>query len=308
MKFKSLLTAIAPMALLFTSCLKSHNSELLDDKGSIVTAIADVGPNNGERVVTLNALPATETLDFITLRVYAPGNAKPSGPVHVKLATTAASGYDPLPVSGYSLQLDYDIPAGTNELVVPITLVKPSLDLSKNYGIQVSIASVSQGVIAENDKTMVVAFAIKNAYDGVYSLRFKHTGWLAYGIADGVPGTYPLDISVVTAGSASVTIDAGPPFYDLLPGFTGDAVNITGATAFGATTPKFIFDPVTNALTNVINTTPDDGRGRFLLPNPAVTTSRYDPSTKKIYASFIMTQIGRPNQIFYDTLTYLRPR
>src|SRR5436853_3839545 len=113
MKLKSLLTAIAPMAVLFTSCLKSHNSvDVINDNGSIVTAIADVGPTGGSSVITVNAAPATEAIDLLTLRVYSPRGVKPSGPVHVKLAITNASGYDQMPASGYSLPLEYDIPAG----------------------------------------------------------------------------------------------------------------------------------------------------------------------------------------------------
>src|SRR5512138_1893978 len=151
MKLRFLIAVAAPVTMLLTSCLKSHSStDVINDNGSIVTVIADVGPNGGSKVVAVNTLPATESIDFITLRVYSPRDAKPNGPVHVRLAVTNASGYDQMPASGYSLPLEYDIPVGTNELVVPIVLNKNSLDLTKNYGIQVSIASVSQGVIAEN--------------------------------------------------------------------------------------------------------------------------------------------------------------
>src|SRR5258705_2962731 len=139
MKLRSLIIVAMTGTMVFTSCLKSHNTtDLLDDNGSIVTAIADVGPRGGTNVITVTATPVIETVDFITLRVYAPGNNKPSGPVHVKLAVTAASGYDQIPASGYSLPLEYNVPVGTTGLTIPITLNKNSLDLTKNYGIQIS--------------------------------------------------------------------------------------------------------------------------------------------------------------------------
>src|ERR1700752_2614973 len=129
MKIKFLMIAGATIMLLLSSCLKSHNStDVLNDNGSIATVIADVGVNGGSKVVAVNALPATEAIDFITLKVYSPRGTKPSGNVHVKLAVTNAAGYDPFPSSGYTFPLEYDIPA-SGELTVPITLNKNSLDL-----------------------------------------------------------------------------------------------------------------------------------------------------------------------------------
>ncbi|MBL0334798.1 MAG: hypothetical protein IPP73_05640 [Chitinophagaceae bacterium] len=64
-------------------------------------------------------------------------------------------------------------------------------------------------------------------------------------------------------------------------------------------------------LVNVSNDIPDDGRGRAFRLNTAFTSptdSRYDPATKKIYAAYIMSQNGRPDQFIYDTLTYRGPR
>jgi hypothetical protein len=128
----------------------------------------------------------------------------------------------------------------------------------------------------------------------------------------GVTADYPVDsdgmgIDMLTAGPNSNTIFNHYRGDDLLPAF---AVTATGLspTAFGATSPKFTFDDATNKLIKVENIIPDDGRGRTLLLNPAITDSRYDPATKTIYAAFIMTQNGRPNQFFYDTLTYIGPR
>ena len=81
-----------------------------------------------------------------------------------------------------------------------------------------------------------------------------------------------------------------------------------GIVTFGATSPRFIFDPSTNALVNVVNTTPDDGRGRVFTIDPAVTDSRYDPDTKTIYAAYLFKQNSRPDQHIYDTLNYVGPR
>jgi hypothetical protein len=68
------------------------------------------------------------------------------------------------------------------------------------------------------------------------------------------------------------------------------------------------FDLATDKLLSVTNTTPDDGRGRAFEMNPAVTTSRYDPATKTIYAAYFLKQTGRPNLAIYDTLVYVKER
>jgi hypothetical protein len=68
------------------------------------------------------------------------------------------------------------------------------------------------------------------------------------------------------------------------------------------------FDPATDKMSSVINTTPDDGRGRTFRLNPAVTNSRYDPGTRKIYAAYLMTQNGRPDQEIYMEFSYIGPR
>ena len=153
-----------------------------------------------------------------------------------------------------------------------------------------------------------MAFSIKNKYDGVYKLKVKTVGWAAYGIADGVSGTYTGYFNIITKGENSVTSYSTYRGDDLLAALTGGVGFTSGYTAFGAIAPLFIFNNTTNKLTDVQNTYADDGRGRKLELNPAITDSRFDPATKTIYAAFIMKQTGRVNQYFYDTLTYVKAR
>jgi len=195
------------------------------------------------------------------------------------------------------------IPADQNEAYIPIKIFTDKVSLTQENMLAITMTDASGEVIASNFKNIVFPIGVKNKWDGVYSLRKKQLGWAAYGIDDGGVYDYPSvggkSIGLVTAGATSVSIYN---YYrggdNLLPGFTTGG----GATAFGAATPKFTFDAATNALTSVVNTTPDDGRGRFILLNPAVTNSRYDPATKTIYAAYILKQNGRPDMQIYDTL------
>ena len=138
-------------------------------------------------------------------------------------------------------------------------------------------------------------------------MRIRTVGWSAYGISDNLVGTWPSNgdgtsIFMITSGANTVDIwdEWGFGTYIQNAFTTGNA----GATGFGATSPRFVFDLATDKLLDVFNTTPNDGRDRRFTLNPAVTDSRYDPATKIIYAAYRMHQIGRPDQFIYDTLTY----
>jgi hypothetical protein len=199
------------------------------------------------------------------------------------------------------------IPAGSDEAQLKIRVDKSSLSLTESYAVGLIINS-SDATVNSNANKIVLNFSIKNKYDGVYDLRVKTVGWGAYTILDGITKDYPqtgdgLCIGLVTAGPSDVTFYNYVLESDLLPAFS-----TTGPTQFGATTPKFTFDPNTNRLLNVQNTSPDDGRGRKLSINPLVTDSRFDPATKTVYAAFIMKQNGRPDQYIYDTLTFTGDR
>lgn len=215
--------------------------------------------------------------------------------------------YKELNADGYSIPtLKVTIPADGNEAYIPIKIFTDKVSLTQANMLAFKISDASGETIASNFQKIVFPIGVKNKWDGVYNLKIQQTGWGAYGIADGPTSyTYPNSggkvLGLVTAGANSVS------FYNyyrngdnLLPGF--DAAG--GATAFGATTPRITFDPATDKIVSIVNTTPDDGRGRVLLLNPAVTDSRYDPVTKKIYLSLILKQNGRPDMIMNDTLTY----
>jgi Domain of unknown function (DUF1735) len=163
-------------------------------------------------------------------------------------------------------------------------------------------------IISGNLNKAIAAIGPKNKYDGLYNMDIMTTGWAAFGISDGVPGTWPSSngksIGLITSGANSVAIFDFAVFGSRIQNaFTAAG----GFTGFGATAPQLTFDPNTNALVNVNNLDPDDGRGRAFHLNPA-DSSRYDPATGTIYAAYIMVQNGRPNQFIYDTLTYTGPR
>lgn len=222
------------------------------------------------------------------------------------------AGLTVLPTGSYSINtLTPVISAGhtsCDSLVITFNN-SAALDPALTYGIGLNIKSADNGYqVAANQRTMVIAFSIKNRFDGVYNLRMRLTGWAAYDIADGASGAFPGEIRLLTASGNSATMYSTARSSDLQPGFTGGTGFINGATSFGAAAPQYVFDLTTNKLTDVLNTQPDDGRGRGFALNPAVTDSRFDPATRTIYAAYYMKQNGRPNMYIYDTLTFVRER
>jgi hypothetical protein len=81
-------------------------------------------------------------------------------------------------------------------------------------------------------------------------------------------------------------------------------INPFPVTGIGGFFPHFIINPGTNIITDVHNIFPDDGRGRKAFLDTGFI-SRYDAVAKTYYLHYFMTQNGRPDLIFHDTLTAL---
>ncbi len=235
-----------------------------------------------------------------------------SSPVTVNLATddalvTADPDLTLMPAGSYTVNsLNVAIPAGeiTSD-AVKITIPDATvLDPSKKYGIGFKITSADQGyVVAKNLSSVVIAFTIKNKYDGKYNLNMTSVGWGAYSIADGENCDYPPDFDLITDGPTSLTIFNNSRGDNLQPGFTPGC----GPTAFGAASPKYTFD-ANDKLVSVVNIIPDDGRGRAFQVAPLAGSNYFDPATKTIYMNYIMKQNGRPDQTLTLTWTYIGPR
>lgn len=213
------------------------------------------------------------------------------------------------------------IARGTNVGYLRIK-INPSVFLGGDWAFGYRIASVDKPgyVISRNNLGGVAVVAIKNKYDGSYRLTLRANGWEAPSIGiSGVKGAYPGFYTMETSSVTSVDGNSYRGDY-LLPAFTGDLTTLGGPTAFGATTPRFTFDPNTNKLISVTNSTPPDSRNRILTilntaPDPSlnifpsgVTINSWDPATGNIYAYFKLSQTGRPDLLYQAIYTYVGPR
>lgn len=307
---------IIAVSLSITSCLKDKeydNGQIQSSQGSVIKAIGiGLTVSNPTNFLALYLNPsATDTiinLIPVTLASQQPATQD----LHITLVATDSlvNNYNNNNGTDYIVPTQYTvvnpggvviIPKGSYTGYLQVKFV-PNTFIGTDYAVGFTISKIAEsGYVLSNLLTGVVAIGIINQYDGYYSLQIKTTGWSAYHISDGPSKTWPTNILFATAGGSSniiTTQEAGTAQV----AFTA-AGPVTG---FGATKPLFTFD-ASNHLT-VTNLIPDDGRGRTFIPNPAVTDSRYDPATKTIYAAYIMTQNGRPQQFIYDTLVYVSHR
>lgn len=303
---------------LFSGCLKDKEYDEgragnKPDKNSKIVEIE--GPQNGIYNVDLIATNTDTTIaNFVTVRLASNEPADKDIQVTFTVNSALVADYNTknatnfaVPVAGlYSIpSLTVTIPKGERQGYLKLTTRAANL-LGTEYALGIQLASVSDpGIkLSGNFNKQIIAFAIRNKYDGVYSMTIKLKGWGAYSIADDdIVRNFPRNIQLITGTASSVTFYDGNGSGALQPGFTSSG----GTTAFGAASPQYTFD-ASNKLMNVNNTTPDDGRGRAFRLNTTVTDSRYDPLTKKIHAAYLMSQNGRPDQEIYIVFTYVGPR
>lgn len=321
-KYKSIVGIFLGLSISITSCLKETTKPPLYgwDTPNVISFQDNGGVSGGGAGYGSTTTPypsynfsfklKNDTAGFDAIIIYGPKGPAPQDiTINVAVDTAALNAFNaangtPYVVpdnSTYSFPSSVVLPKGQSQAYVHVTIkTSPAFDFSASYALPLKITSASTGTVSPNMGSEINIFGVENMYDGAYTLKLQTTGWGSFGISDGDPGTFSVPVDMVTAGANSVS------FYSSASGANMPALTAgnAGATGFGATTPQITFDPATNKIVSVINTTADDGRGRTLYLNPAITDSRYDPSSKTIYAAYIMTQKGRPLQYVYDTLIY----
>jgi len=303
-------------ALTFTACNKVDINQGITNNEKTIVKLPQAA--NEINIISLNAAPGTITIPVLEVRRDVISEADLNTTQIVKIAPNpdAITAYNAAHSANLSTFTNYTLDPstpydGANWVVtfgpgdfvkyINISLDPSTLDFSKRNGLAFKVADAGTSPISVDLNAALIEVAAKNKYDGVYALRIRTVGWAAYGIADDETGNYPGNYLLISSGATSLKTLTTYRGDNLLPAATTGQASYT---AFGATSPQFVFDGATNKLVSVSNIIPPDSRNRMLKINPAITDSRWDPATKKAYLAFIMSQNGRPDQFFYDTLTY----
>jgi hypothetical protein len=311
-KINKILIGALMLVVIFSldSCLK--NSKYYTDFASVGASVdlpLAAANNNSPVAFAYDASITSVSIPFY-INLASPKTLGTPVTATFALDTAFFNSYNDANGDTYSLMPDsvYTIINGWDRTIAPghrldsmyVKFDFTKMDLSQSYILPITIKSAS--VPIEQWNHLMINPSVKNKYDGNYNLQISTVGWGAYGIADGGSNNWG-PISLVTSGGSSVIFNGA--------GTGGGQVAFAAdgsGTYFGATEPQFTFDPVTNKLISVKNLAAPDSRNRAFQINPAVTDSRFDPDTHKVYLAYIMTQNTRPPQYIYDTLTYVGPR
>jgi len=269
--------ALASLLLVLgIGCLKDDDFE--DQQyGLQVPNLAGVSfPQKLQSPVTIGIIAQAASQEVTGPLLSLDGSTPPSSPVTVTLelddALATAEGLELMPAGSFSVNsLTVTIPAGAIKsdavkIIVPNALI---LDPTKKYGVGFKINSVDQGyTVAKNLSTMVIAFAIKNKYEGSYHA----TGFLYHPSA---ARDIDEDKEVLTVNETTSQV------------FLGDL----GGAGYIA---WFNVDPATNAIT--ITPAPGAAGGSYTMftsglptsnpgytaqwPGSATCDNTYDPATK----------------------------
>ncbi|MDQ2721373.1 MAG: DUF1735 domain-containing protein [Bacteroidota bacterium] len=325
---KLFIMSVMLLIIIASGCLKDKaydNGDIQSGHGSTVKVIA-IGTNVSSQAnfvsLAFNTSSTDTTINLIPVTL---GSTQPAQQdIHVTLVqdTSLITNYNDSNGTNYTVPTMFTltnpggvviIPKGSYVGYLQIKFVPNDFINGAPYAVGYTIKSVAESgyTISGNLQHGIAAIGIKNKYDGNYGLVIKTIGWENYGVSDNLPGTWPVNangtsIGMVTSGANSVKLLDYVAFgtFIQIAFTTGNA----GKTGFGNTAPKFTFDPTSNMLTDVSNDVVPDARNRAFHLNPAITDSRYDPTSQTIYAAYIMTQNGRPDQQIYDTLSYLGVR
>jgi len=324
-KITSFLTIVAVLMVVAMGCLKDKDFEAQRYGLQIaeVKAVAFPGAVSSPLSFGLDVSASTQVINdllYLTLEI----NGVAETDVVVTLTNTtgtalsgdiaaynAANGTNVqvLPSAIWSVPLTVTIPAGSKNIMIPITVTNTTgLNPNLSYGIGLTIANATAGYqVAANMKKILVIFSVKNAYDGKYTLRGQFFHPTA---APGYP-TFTASVEMITTGPSSVKMYF-PPFA----GFYHPWAQTTGGplTAFALQEPEYTVNSATNAIT-VQNTAPGAvtfytmGKGY----NNAGYNSRWDPATKTMYANFGYNMVGdnfdaSMSRMWIDTLIRTGPR
>lgn len=308
------ITAIAGVSLLltFSSCLK--NSKYYVDLSAVGASIdMPLAAANSNSPITLTFTPAdTPSHFYVYVNVASPQKLGKAINATLGLDTAYMDQYNANNGTDFELLPDSDYTLSTMSLTVPahqrladatLTIFTNKIDASHNYVLPLTIVKADLPI--ENWNHEMINVVVKNMWDGVYSyhgtVMDPNRPQLSNNFTSFAGST---EVDLVTSGTSSDV--------QFWPGAQANAIPLwntssSGASYYGSCAPNYTFDPNTNLITSIKNSYINPSNGRTLSLNSA-DVSRYDPSSKTVYASFIMNQPGLQPVYIHDTLVYEHSR
>jgi hypothetical protein len=307
MRKLSLFTSVVFLLFTMAGCLK--DKRFGDNEFGITTtdikgvALTQASASPVVKGITGSAAPVVVDGPLLTLETSYAATSDVGVTLAYDQTLVTAAGLTPLPAGTFSTStLTPVIATGSKSLSNLKITVNNSNVLNPNliYGIGYKIAGVSGAGFqaAGNMKTVVIAFAIKNKYDGIYRLQGYHNR---------VPYTFPYDteIHMVTVGPSSVIFYWPEPGVEANGHPIGVGANNSLSWYGGGIAPVVVFDQGTDLVTNVYNN-PPNATPITMFTGAGSRLSKYNAATKAITVDWHYN--NNPLRAFFDDLTYISPR
>jgi Domain of unknown function (DUF1735)/Domain of unknown function (DUF4361) len=219
-KYKFLGALLLTVALAVSSCVKNNGyADTINDSNKFIAEISEAGAEDINSLA-LNAVPVQE--DVVLCEVRIGSKVVPNKAFTIKLKNTPtliteyntanSTSYVDMPASAFTGSYDIVIPAGKRAANMVIKINKAGLDLSKEYAIGLTVASVDGGAtISSTAKNLVVGFLIKNQYDGDYAssgtrYNFNSSADAPNNYVSTAPWSF--DTHVATVGATTCAVQA----------------------------------------------------------------------------------------------------
>jgi hypothetical protein len=240
--------------------------------------------------------------------------------VYLRKEDALVSDYDPAltPISQLSPAFTFDftkpviIKKGERKVSVPLKINPAKLNVNLYNAIGIVIEKVEGAGLSDNtfQNKLVIEIGTRNKYDGRYKVvsRVVDPNRTA-SISSAFFGTNPeLLVDLITASATANDMAwpnfAAPNLLHIAPALP------SGWTSYGNMTPRYIFDPATNRITGLENSSPVLApQNRTLTLDAAYnTTSNRMFSDRTIVVRYFMNQSGFTPVAIFDSLTYVGPR
>lgn len=291
--FKGFIASLCVISL--SSCLKNKNEQ---PDFSSTTPVVEIPVGSPVGDGSINSLSTSliqkdTPTDYYYYINYAASSTKPTDiKVTLSVDPTVLAAYNaahtdaPLtivPSNAFIMPTTITIPANERRVQVPVKFVSTALDPAVGYGLPVIIKDASGEVISNKFGAVVINVAVRNKYDGKYTLK----GYVfREGDTGGLTGFYK-GLSKDLSSNGANAVNFAQIWAD-----GGGAGGIDGLT--------INVDPTTNKVTM-------KSKGNATLANDPAYDNRYDPATKTFYISF-KWGASPTSRSATDTLTYTSAR
>lgn len=320
--FLKIMTACCCLILTTTGCLKDNLVEQgltvpeIYKSPKMVEIMGTPELTNSYQSSSITAFDigtAKATLPLVFVRLASPDPADKDIQVQLEYMPslinayndTNSTHYDTLPPNIFTLSqtnLMVTIPKGAREGKIDISLIPQDL-IGSEFALGFRIKSVSDPnvKISGNFNNLFAIVAVKNIYDGVYTM----TGTLVDQTVPTITGLYPEVVHLVTTGAQSVAM-----FYPVYHDYYHPISSGGSLSVYGMFSPEFNFNSSGNGtVTSVVNhygQPATNGRSAAIDPTG---TNKWDPVTKQMKVKYFLLQPGSTIRTRFDeTFTYVGPR